>query len=223
MRLRTLGPLALFLCAPLAAIAQDSVATRAPDRNMREHVPGIEVLPVPGLPFSGHDSIDWTRKLEDGTTVTPLLAFSIYDRDAGTRTTCKVLARTCSVSGYKPSLNFREPPAGPSPNGKFVVARESLGSNVIENLNVVGTRETITFPAGAVGNNPPTVSSREFWYSPDLQINLSITRKLPLEGTQSIQLRDLSRSEPDAALFQVPSGYQVEDHRSTSVPSVGGR
>jgi hypothetical protein len=58
------------------------------------------------------------------------------------------------------------------------------------------------------------VTTREFWYSSDLEINLSVTRKDPREGTQVIQLVDLSRSEPDPSLFQVPADFTVADMRA---------
>ena len=53
------------------------------------------------------------------------------------------------------------------------------------------------------------VVTREMWYSPELQVNLSVTRKDPREGTQVIQLVDLNRTEPDPATFQVPEGFVV--------------
>ena len=61
-----------------------------------------------------------------------------------------------------------------------------------------------------VGNSQPLVSTREFWYSPDLQVNLAITRKDPRTGTQVIRVGDLSRNEPDPALFKIPAGFVVE-------------
>jgi hypothetical protein len=80
----------------------------------------------------------------------------------------------------------------------------------------VGTRETLTISAGAIGNNQPVVTTREFWYSSDLEINLSVTRKDPREGTQVLQLIDLSRSEPDPSLFQVPADFTVADARASA-------
>jgi hypothetical protein len=67
-----------------------------------------------------------------------------------------------------------------------------------------------------VGNSQPLVTTRDFWYSPDLQINLSVTRKDPREGTQAIRVVDLSRSEPDPAMFKVPAGFVVQDLRRGS-------
>ena len=61
------------------------------------------------------------------------------------------------------------------------------------------------------------MTTREFWYSPDLEVNLSVTRKDPRDGTQTIHVADLSRSDPNPAMFQIPSGYVVLDHRRQAV------
>ena len=113
-------------------------------------------------------------------------------------------------------MKFAPTPAGSLDNGRRFLTRESLGTEVVDDLNVVGTRETLTINAGVIGNNQPVVTTREFWYSSDLEINLSVTRKDPREGTQVIQLLDLSRSEPDAALFRVPSDFVIEDQRTSA-------
>ncbi len=57
-----------------------------------------------------------------------------------------------------------------------------LGTDTIDGLNVVGTRETLTINAGVEGNSQPLSSTEEFWYSPDLEVNLSVTRKDPREA-----------------------------------------
>jgi hypothetical protein len=50
--------------------------------------------------------------------------------------------------------------------------------------------------------------------SPELQVNLAITRKDPREGTQVIRVHEVSRSEPDPSLFKVPDGFTVHDLRN---------
>jgi|SRR5580704_1575540 hypothetical protein len=137
------------------------------------------------------------------------LDFVLLDPVTHTRTTCIVATRHCTVTDYFAPTTFTPRPPGPFDDGKRTLAREGLGSDIIDDLNVVGTRETISINAGVVGNNQPLVSTREFWYSPDLQVNLSVTRKDPREGTQEIHVVDLSRSEPDPAIFQVPAGFVV--------------
>jgi len=86
----------------------------------------------------------------------------------------------------------------------------------MDGINVVGTRETITLNAGVVGNSQALTIPREFWYSPDLEVNLAITRKDPREGTQVVRVHEVSRSEPDPNLFKVPEGYAVHDVRNNA-------
>jgi hypothetical protein len=246
MKLRALillvGPL-LLACS---LTAQESTETsRGPDGGTRVHVTGIQVLPVTGKPFSGRDSIEWTRTLEDGSVVTTHLTalvardsegrirrerttfvpassneeskpldMIILDPAEHTRTTCNIASRHCTVTDYSTAVKFTPVPAGPLDNGKRYLARESLGTNTVDDLNVTGTRETLTINAGVIGNNQPVVTTREFWYSNDLEINLSVTRKDPREGTQVIQVIDLSRDEPDPSLFRVPSDFVIEDLRA---------
>ncbi|HSZ60929.1 MAG TPA: hypothetical protein VK828_03990 [Terriglobales bacterium] len=140
--------------------------------------------------------------------------FVLLDPIGHTRTTCTPAKRHCTVSDYHESASFVLPPDGLLAKGTRYLSRESLGSNVISGLNVVGTRETLSITVGVVGNSQPLVATKEYWYSPDLQVNLSVTRKDPRIGVQVLQLVDLSRSEPDPTIFQVPSGFVVEDTRS---------
>jgi hypothetical protein len=235
---------ASFLLASTLVAQQSDEPSRGPDGGTRVHVSGIEILPVAGKPFSGRDSNDWIRTLEDGTVQTTHLDANlardskgriyrerrtwvptnsgqqsklghiiISDPIAHTQTTCTVAARRCAVTGYYAPTSFTPAPAGSLDNGTRYLTRESLGSDVIDGLKVVGTRETLSINAGVVGNSQPLVTTREFWYSPDLQVNLLVTRKDPREGTQVIHVVDLSRSEPDPAMFQVPAGFVVEDSR----------
>jgi hypothetical protein len=240
--------LAASLLLAIAVIAQDSdEPLRGPDASTRTHISGITILPVAGKPFSGRDSVDWTRTLEDGTVVAmhqdALLArdsegriyrenvtrfpansdghsqrkqFTIFDPVAHSRTVCEVSSRRCVVNAYHSPISFQQRPAGPFDDGKRTLSRESLGTDMIDGLNVNGTRETIVINPGVVGNSQALSITKEFWYSPDLEVNLSVTRKDPREGTITIHVVDLSRSDPDRSLFQVPANFVVEEHRSVA-------
>lgn len=245
MKLYSLLALSLLLTCTLAA-QEPEEPSRGPDGGTEVHVAGIKILPVAGKPFSGSDSVDWTRNLEDGTVIATHLdaklardsqgriyrervsfvpassnqpsrrkVIILLDPIAHTRTFCVVATRHCEVTDYHAPTSFTPMPPGPFDNGRRELTRESLGSDVIDGLNVVGTRETISINPGVVGNSQPLVSTREFWYSPDLQVNLSVSRKDPREGAQVIHVVDLSRSEPDPAMFQVPAGFVVETPRGS--------
>jgi hypothetical protein len=248
MKLRALLVFAASALLAFSATAQESSEpSRGPDGGTRVHVDGIQVLPVAGKPFSGRDSIEWARTLDDGSVVTTHLTATVARDGEGrirrervtfvpansneqpkpmeiiisdpaehTRTTCNIAARHCTLTDYQTPVKFSPVPAGPLDHGKRFLVRESLGTNTVDDLNVVGTRETLTINAGVIGNSEPVVTTREFWYSSDLEINLSVTRKDPREGTQTIQLIDLSRDEPDPSLFRVPSDYVIEDQRAAA-------
>ena len=78
----------------------------------------------------------------------------------------------------------------------------------------MGTRETTTINAGVNGNDQPMVTRREFWYSPQLQINLRSIVETPQLGKQMFTVTEVNPSEPDARLFQLPEGYPVVDQRT---------
>lgn len=134
----------------------------------------------------------------------------IFDPVTHTRTNCRFNFHRCVVTIYSAPTSFTPKPVGSFDNGKRSLSRENLGNDVMDGINVVGTRETVTISAGVVGNSQPLVTTREFWYSPDLQLNLQITRKDPREGTQTIRVGEVSRSEPDPAMFKVPAGFVVQ-------------
>jgi hypothetical protein len=80
----------------------------------------------------------------------------------------------------------------------------------------VRTQETVTINAGVMGNSQALSIKRAFWYSPELQVNLGITRKDPREGKQVARVHEVSRSEPDPNLFKVPEGYAIHDLRNNA-------
>jgi hypothetical protein len=187
----------LLLCLPLAAQDSDDEPSRGPDGGTHYFVEGISVLPIPGKPFSGRSTTEWTRTLEDGSIVTThlfaavardsqgriyreghkfvpansneqsrLIRFKISDPITQTRTTCYVATHRCEVTEYHAPTSFVPRPPRTFDNGRRLLARESLGNDAIDGINVVGSRETVTINAGVVGNSQPLVTTREFWYSP---------------------------------------------------------
>jgi hypothetical protein len=86
---------------------------------------------------------------------------------------------------------------------------ESLGKQIIDGIEVEGTRHTVTLPAGAIGNDQPIQSVRERWYSPELQIVLKSVRSDPRFGQTVYQLSNIRRAEPAVALFEVPTDFAV--------------
>lgn len=90
---------------------------------------------------------------------------------------------------------------------------ESLGTQWIAGMEAVGTREIEVTPKGAIGNDSPILSKREYWYSRQLGLNILSIRDDPRFGTQKFELSDVTLGEPDAKLFAPPEGSKILDLR----------
>jgi hypothetical protein len=137
----------------------------------------------------------------------------IMDPVAGKRYMLNPQNKTAHEMPLRPprALNANgEPPAGP---GQENVTTEQLGTKSILGLQATGTRVTRTIPAGQIGNAKPISVVTERWVSSDLQIPLTMTHSDPMMGTMTSTVTSVSRGEPDASLFQVPSDYKVETGR----------
>jgi len=87
--------------------------------------------------------------------------------------------------------------------------KEDLGTQTVAGVSAQGTRITRTIPAGQIGNDKPITVVSEHWYSNDLQIVVMSKHSDPRFGDTTYTLTKIQRSEPNAALFVVPSDYSV--------------
>lgn len=87
---------------------------------------------------------------------------------------------------------------------------ESLGKQIMEGVEVEGTRITMVIPQDLIGNDRPLQTVHESWKSPDLQVTVLSKRTDPMMGEVTEKLTNIRRVEPDPALFQVPAGFAVE-------------
>jgi len=113
----------------------------------------------------------------------------------------------------KPQLARRPPPSVEAM--KPVVKTESLGEKMIEGYKAVGSRTTVTHPAGAFGFERPIVEVWEAWTSPDLHTTLLNIRDDPRTGKVVTRLTDISTQEPPASLFEVPPDYILVEETIT--------
>jgi hypothetical protein len=91
-----------------------------------------------------------------------------------------------------------------------VVTTENLGTDTIDGLPVEVVKTTTVVPAGRSHNDAPITKTVEKWTSVDLKLVMKEEWTDPRMGVRTISLENFSRSEPDAALFRVPAGYQVK-------------
>jgi hypothetical protein len=97
---------------------------------------------------------------------------------------------------------------------------ETLEARSFDGVSAEGSRTTTTIPAGEIGNEQPIQIVDERWYSPELQAVVMTRHSDPRYGETTYRLTNISRAEPAAALFQVPSDYTV---REVSGPAPGVR
>ena len=118
------------------------------------------------------------------------------------------------------------PPAPLAPGGQVEFLRhsskheaktEKLEARSFDGVMAEGTRTTVTIPAGELGNEQPINIVDERWYSPELQVIVMTRHSDPRSGETTYRLTNISRAEPAAALFQVPSDYTVKDN--TAAPT----
>ena len=93
------------------------------------------------------------------------------------------------------------------------VVREQMGQKMIEGVLCSGTRDTITIPAGQIGNERPVVIVTETWTSPAIGAVVQSSTTDPRFGQTTYQLVNVKVGEPSADLFGPPASYQVESSR----------
>ena len=160
----------------------------------------------------------WFLVPKGGKIKSEMNVFQITDPELHTWFNCEVRNKVCELLEYRLETtdNFQPPigPSGPLPNGNGFRTHEDLGVNATLGVNTHGYRESTTINEGVMGNDKPMVSTREFWYSPHLGLNLLSIVDEPQSGKQVFTVKELSTSEPDPSYFLVPAGYTVVDHRS---------
>lgn len=105
----------------------------------------------------------------------------------------------------------RGPMVTPFPKTSGDARTEPLGTQVMEGVSAEGTRTTTTLAAGTIGNERPIEIVSERWYSPQLQVVVLSKRSDPRVGETVYRLTNLSLSEPDHSLFEIPAGYSVSE------------
>jgi hypothetical protein len=111
-----------------------------------------------------------------------------------------------------PNVFFKK--LGPN-SGESAPTTENLGDQTIEGIHATGTRVTTTIPSGSMGNEQPMRVTSESWYSPELKATVMLKHNDPWAGELKIQFMSVNASEPDRALFTVPSNYNILVEKTT--------
>jgi hypothetical protein len=157
---------------------------------------------------------------EDGKHESVITQIEISDPVAHKLYICKPQEGVCQLELFS-APEFVDPKSRPfAPNRSGPASVENLGKQSIGGLETEGTRETVVIETGAIGNNSPIQVTREFWYSPQLGVNLISKREDPRFGVQNFELSNIFLGDPDSKLFEPPAGVRIIDLRqATAVPA----
>jgi hypothetical protein len=124
---------------------------------------------------------------------------------------CSPRTHTCNVHPYDQAAAtpVSSPASVTLPKGAGSITLESLGQSTIGNLEVLGSREITTINPGANGYQHPEPTIKEFWYSPQLEVNLITKRFEPRGGAQNFSLENINLNEPNPDLFVLPANYKL--------------
>ncbi|WP_321473794.1 hypothetical protein [uncultured Paludibaculum sp.] len=88
---------------------------------------------------------------------------------------------------------------------------EELGKQVVEGVECIGIRTTITIPAGQIGNERALEMVTERWSSPELGFDVLRKHSDPRNGETTYKLTNIVRGEQPRSLFEVPADYKLND------------
>jgi len=208
--------------------------------------------PVTGAPYSATEVVQSQQTLANGSQISRQETTNVYrDSQGRTRTERTMPASPDGTRPARTEVTIFDPVAGTishldsvkktysqmaihQPNtaassaashvrrGAEPGQTETLAAQTINGLPSTGTRHTMAIPAGKIGNNAEIDVVRETWVSQDLKVPVMIKTTDPRFGTTTMQLTNVVRSEPDASLFQIPSGYTLQAEHGRGHGGPGG-
>ncbi len=92
-------------------------------------------------------------------------------------------------------------------DGKMSASKEELAPQMLNGVNVKGSRVTHIIPAGSFGNDRDVRVVTERWFSDDLKLLIKSSTNDPRTGVTTYEFADIVQGPPDPALFQVPAGF----------------
>jgi hypothetical protein len=167
----------------------------------------------------------WLLVPKDGMMQSQMNVIQIADPASHTLYNCFTLnmPHRCSLVDYSETATSAYIPltmvSGQLPNGNGFSVHENLGGQSFEGIDTRGTRDTVTYNEGVIGNDRPFSRVREFWFAPSLGINLKSEVSDPGFGKQIFTVTDIRTTEPDPKLFELPDGFVVVDHKKPAAPS----
>lgn len=143
------------------------------------------------------------------TLVAPVEAPGQAASDSLQRIQAEVVARSGGGGVLQPAMR-----------GGGDAKTEPLGQKMIDGALAEGSRTTTVIPAGAIGNERAITVVAEQWFSPDLEILLMTKHSDPRGGESTYTVSNITRGEPGASLFDVPSDYTIRESSYMRTPAL---
>lgn len=195
--------------------------------------------PVPGAPYSATETLTRQQSLSNGNQLLKTQTATVARDNQGRISTSETITPPATsgkpaytvetifdpVAGYRYELNSSTmtaiqmplpkprngtPPPPRTPPANPQVTTTSLGMSSVNGVAATGTQITETIPAGAIGNTQPIQVTRVTWVSNDLKVPVEIKTSDPRFGSSDLELTNIVTTDPNPALFTVPSGYTVK-------------
>lgn len=140
------------------------------------------------------------------------VANAAYVFDPGEKS---VIRRTRSSKFLDERENQNNPSVGSLPklDESRDIVKQDLGQKTIEGVACTGTMQTITIPAGQIGNEQPIAIVTETWFAPSIDAIVQSSTNDPRFGNTVYQLHNIQLSEQPLSLFEPPANYAVQTAR----------
>jgi hypothetical protein len=140
--------------------------------------------------------------------------FDVADFVSRTRSSWDVPGKVATVIAMGPKCSTPRPrPAKPP--------AELLGTQTIHGIEANGRRVTWNIPGRASGNAAPSVRTSETWFATAPGLWTLLVRRITESPRykSTTELVNVTRAEPDPAMFRPPQGYEIVNKTELPCPA----
>ena len=113
---------------------------------------------------------------------------------------------------FQPNQNMTQQAGTRTTPRGATVTIENLSPQTISGVTATGQRTTTTYPPDTFNeNDKEIVTVNEFWIDPKTGIAILIKNSGQPGANSVISIPDYQEGDPEASLFQIPSGYKIVD------------
>jgi hypothetical protein len=197
------------MIAPYSATQWTTTTDLNPDGSLVTHTRRVDVARTStgrALRIAYEPSVGSAHDL----STSPVLVV-IHDPSQNTTTIVNPASHTVNIRAMLPHPHSLtgSPASSDSASATTSASNKtvSLGNGLINGINTAGSRRiyTVPAPAGTTTNN--VIVTEEIWFSRDLHTVVKSEMHDTLNRSQAMLLDNIQLSEPDPALFIVPSDY----------------